>query len=48
MCLDCNATTPIYPEVADKMWPYAHQYFGNPSSGHVFGRPCKRSLKVTI
>ncbi|CAD7702226.1 unnamed protein product [Ostreobium quekettii] len=26
--LDYNATTPIYPEVAEAMSPYLHRYFG--------------------
>lgn len=36
--LDYNATTPIDPEVAKAMWPYMTQYFGNPSSNHVYGK----------
>ncbi len=36
--LDYNATTPIDSRVADAMVPYLYQYFGNPSSGHMFGR----------
>ena len=36
--LDCNATTPLLPEVVDAMLPYLREHFGNPSSGHVFGR----------
>ena len=36
--LDHNATTPILPEVVDAMLPYLREHFGNPSSGHVFGR----------
>ena len=36
--LDYNATTPIDPEVAKSMWPYMTQYFGNPSSNHIYGR----------
>lgn len=36
--LDYNATTPIDSRVADAMVPYLYQHFGNPSSGHVFGR----------
>lgn len=38
--LDYNATTPIFPEVAEEMTPFLHEHFGNPSSGHAFGRPC--------
>ena len=36
--LDHNATTPLLPEVVDAMLPYLREHFGNPSSGHVFGR----------
>ena len=40
--LDYNATTPIWPEVADEMAPFL-QSFGNPSSAHVFGQPVRRA-----
>jgi len=36
--LDYNATTPIHPEVAAAMRPVLEDTFGNPSSGHAFGR----------
>ncbi len=36
--LDTNATTPIDPRVADAMTPYLREHFGNPNSGHVYGR----------
>lgn len=36
--LDYNATTPIATEVADAIEPYLRVHFGNPSSGHVYGR----------
>jgi cysteine desulfurase len=36
--LDYNATTPVLPEVVDAMLPYLREHFGNPSSGHVYGR----------
>lgn len=45
-CADNNATTPVYPEVADAMWPYLTDCFGNPSSNHAFSLPCKRALQV--
>ncbi len=41
--LDYNATTPIFPEVADEMRPFLTS-FGNPSSMHTFGRPCKEAV----
>eukprot|EP00854_Cymbomonas_tetramitiformis_P017507 gene17507-20844_t len=43
--LDYNATTPIFPEVADEMQPFLMRYFGNPSSNHAFGRPCNAAVK---
>ncbi len=42
--LDYNATTPIDPEVAEAMLPYIHGYFGNPSSGHSFGREAREGV----
>jgi cysteine desulfurase len=36
--LDYNATTPIDPLVADAIDPYLREHFGNPSSGHIYGR----------
>lgn len=42
--LDYNATTPIDPRVADAMRPYLDEIWGNPSSGHCFGRPAKAGL----
>jgi cysteine desulfurase len=44
--LDYNATTPILPEVADAMRPFLDQYFGNPSSAHVFGREVKEKVET--
>jgi cysteine desulfurase len=36
--LDHNATTPLLPEVLECMLPYLREHFGNPSSGHAYGR----------
>lgn len=36
--LDYNATTPVRPEVLKEMLPFFKEDFGNPSSGHAFGR----------
>jgi cysteine desulfurase len=44
--LDCNATTPVLPEVVEAMLPYLREHFGNPSSGHVFGQRARRAVKV--
>lgn len=42
--LDHNATTPVLPEVLDAMLPYLREHFGNPSSGHVFGRRAREAV----
>jgi cysteine desulfurase len=42
--LDYNATTPIFPEVAEAMKPYFNE-FGNPSSTHPYGRKCKEAIE---
>ena len=34
---DNNATTPVAPEVVEKMIPLLTEHFGNPSSMHSFG-----------
>lgn len=43
--LDYNATTPITKEVADAMKPYLYDYFGNPSSSHIYGQACKKAVE---
>jgi len=43
--LDYNATTPIFPEVTNAMLPFITNAFGNPSSSHVFARPCRDGLQ---
>ena len=42
--LDYNATTPIDPLVAEAMLPYVHGLYGNPSSGHFFGRSARAGV----
>ena len=42
--LDHNATTPLLPEVVDAMLPYLREHFGNPSSGHVYGRRARDAV----
>ncbi len=42
--LDTNATTPLDPRVAEAMLPYLHEHFGNPSSGHVYGRTARAAV----
>ncbi|MBO1514816.1 cysteine desulfurase family protein [Metabacillus bambusae] len=40
--LDHAATSPLHPEVAEKMLPIMLENFGNPSSIHSFGREARR------
>lgn len=42
--LDYQATTPVWPEVAAAAEPYLRLHWGNPSSGHAFGRPCAAAV----
>ena len=42
--LDCNGTTCIYPKVLESMMPYLTTYFGNPSSGHAYGRQPQQAI----
>lgn len=43
--LDHNATTPVLPEVVDAMLPYLREHFGNPSSGHAYGRRAHEAVE---
>lgn len=43
--LDHNATTPVAPAVLEAMLPYLRGEFGNPSSGHLYGRRAKEALE---
>ena len=43
--LDYNATTPISKEVADAMRPYLDEFFGNPSSSHIYGIETKKAIE---
>jgi cysteine desulfurase len=42
--LDHAATSPLHPEVAEKMLPIMLENFGNPSSIHSFGREARRII----
>ena len=44
--LDYNATTPIDESVSKAMLPYITQHFGNPSSGHEYGRIAKAAVET--
>jgi cysteine desulfurase len=41
---DHAATTPVRPEVVDAMLPWLTELWGNPSSGHSFGRAARAGL----
>ena len=43
--LDYNATTPVAPEVLEAMLPAQREVWGNPSSGHVYGRRAHAALE---
>ncbi len=43
--LDYNATTPIDPLVAEAMKPYLFEFFGNPSSSHIYGIKTKAAIE---
>jgi cysteine desulfurase len=43
--LDHNATTPLRPEVRERMLPFLGDLFGNPSSVHSFGQEVKPQLE---
>lgn len=42
--LDHNATTPVASAVRDAMLPWLGEHFGNPSSGHAYGRDAAQAL----
>ena len=42
--LDYNATTPLDPQVREKMLPYLDRHFGNPSSIHAAGREARAAV----
>ncbi|MBI3849845.1 MAG: cysteine desulfurase [Verrucomicrobia bacterium] len=43
--LDYNATTPVDPRVAEEMWPFVEEQFGNPSSAHALGQTAKAAVE---
>jgi cysteine desulfurase len=42
--LDYNATTPVDPAVVEALLPYLREHFGNPSSGHAYGKTAKEAV----
>lgn len=43
--LDYNATTPLSTEVVTAMKPYLTEFFGNPSSGHLYGIAARQAVE---
>ena len=43
--LDYNATTPVDPGVAETMRPFLTDYFGNPSSSHLYGFEARKAVE---
>ncbi|MFB6373612.1 MAG: cysteine desulfurase family protein [Bradymonadaceae bacterium] len=43
--LDHNATTPVRDEVREAMMPFLREQFGNPSSGHPYGRRAHEAVE---
>ena len=46
--LDCNATTPLDPQVVEAMLPYWSGHYGNPSSSHRAGRIAKDVFEIMV
>ena len=44
--LDNNATTELDPAVIEEMLPFLKDYYGNPSSGYMFGRQVRQAIEV--
>ncbi len=42
--LDYNSTTPVDEEVLEAMMPYFSKVYGNPSSGHWYGKEAKQAV----
>ncbi len=44
--LDYNATTPTDPAVVEELVPYLAEVFGNPSSGHPYGKKARVAVEL--
>ncbi|HEY3410831.1 MAG TPA: aminotransferase class V-fold PLP-dependent enzyme, partial [Propionicimonas sp.] len=44
--LDHNGTTPAAPKVAEAMWPYLTERFGNPSSTTPYGKQARDAVDL--
>lgn len=42
--LDFNASTPVAPEVRERMAPYLEAHYGNPSAGHWAATPAREAV----
>jgi selenocysteine lyase len=42
---DFNATTPLDPSVVSVISHHLEHSWGNPSSGHAFGKPCRSAVE---
>jgi len=43
--MDCNASTPIAPDVAEAIQPFLTEHYGNPASQHWASAPAKRAVE---
>ena len=43
--LDYNATSPLHPQVRQRMAPFLEEIFGNPSSLHTLGREAREAIE---
>ncbi len=43
--LDCNATTPVRPEVLDAMLPWLREGYGNPNSVYALGQRARAAVE---
>jgi cysteine desulfurase len=44
--LDNNATTQLDPAVIEEMLPFLTDFYGNPSSGYMFGRQVRQAIDL--
>ncbi len=44
--LDYNATSPVRPQVSERIRPFVDEWFGNPSSLHTHGRKARAAVEA--